>query len=76
MCIACACDKPNVLLSQKLTGPLVCLTVDHDHWWSGCQIYGTTPARNRELRTGVDGKLLLSPDGKYLALDKNGACIC
>lgn len=44
----------------------------HDHWWSGCQIYGSTPARNAELRAGVDGKLKLSPDGKYLPLDGNG----
>lgn len=55
-----------------------CLPADHDHWWSGCQIYGSTPERNRELRSGVDGKLKLAntghvtSDGSYLPLDGSG----
>ena len=27
------------------------------HWWDGSQIYGSDEERNRELRSGVDGKL-------------------
>jgi len=45
---------------------------NHDHWWSGCQIYGPSAARNGILRTGEDGKLLLNQDGSYLALDADG----
>lgn len=45
---------------------------NHDHWWSGSQIYGSTPASNRKLRTGVDGKMLLNNEGTYLSLDENG----
>lgn len=44
----------------------------HDMWWSGAQIYGTTPERNAQLRTGQGGQLLLNPDGTYLALDEQG----
>jgi hypothetical protein len=48
---------------------------DHDHWWSGAQLYGTTPERNKELRTGKGGKMLLNPDGTYLALDAAGVWV-
>lgn len=40
--------------------------------WSGCQIYGSTAARNRVLRSGKDGKLKLNKDGSYLPLDEEG----
>ncbi len=33
------------------------------HWWDGSQIYGSVEERNRELRTGEDGKLLVE-DGR------------
>ena len=33
------------------------------HWWDGSQIYGSDEARNRKLRTGEDGKLILE-DGR------------
>jgi hypothetical protein len=29
------------------------------HWWDLSQVYGSTEERNRELRSGVDGKLAL-----------------
>jgi hypothetical protein len=37
------------------------------HWWDASSIYGITPERRREIRTGVDGKLVLK-DGQ-LPLD-------
>lgn len=38
------------------------------HWWDLSQIYGVSAAENAALRTGVDGKLKVQPDGK-LPLD-------
>ena len=35
------------------------------HWWDGSQIYGSSQAQNKELRTGEDGKMILV-DGKLL----------
>jgi Animal haem peroxidase len=43
------------------------------HWWDGSQIYGSSEARNRELRAGEDGKMLLEdgrlPNERGAALD-------
>src|SRR5437016_738892 len=33
------------------------------HWWDGSQIYGSDEERNRALRTGEDGKMILE-DGR------------
>lgn len=33
------------------------------HWWDGSQIYGSDQATVDRLRSGVDGKLRLNPDG-------------
>jgi hypothetical protein len=33
------------------------------HWWDGSQIYGSSEQRNRELRTGEDGKMKIE-DGR------------
>jgi hypothetical protein len=33
------------------------------HWWDLSQVYGSTEERNREMRTGEDGKLKLTDDG-------------
>lgn len=41
------------------------------HWWDGSQIYGSDQATQNRLRSGVDGKLRLNPDGT-LPLDKKG----
>ena len=32
------------------------------HWWDGSQIYGSDEERNRELRSGADGKLAVDGD--------------
>lgn len=34
------------------------------HWWDGSQIYGSDPATQSRLRSGVDGKLAMSSDGR------------
>jgi len=41
------------------------------HWWDGSQIYGSDQETQNRLRSGVDGKLRLNPDGT-LPLDKKG----
>ncbi len=41
------------------------------HWWDGSQIYGSDQETQNHLRSGVDGKLRLNPDGT-LPLDKKG----
>ncbi len=41
------------------------------HWWDGSQIYGSDQATVDRLRSGVDGKLALAPDGT-LPLDERG----
>lgn len=56
--------------------PMRCLSPEHDMWWSGAQIYGTTPERNAQLRTGQGGQLLLNPNGTYLALDAQCVLTC
>jgi len=33
------------------------------HWWDGSQVYGTTPERLKELRTGEGGKMRVGNDG-------------
>ncbi len=41
------------------------------HWWDGSQIYGSDQATQDRLRSGVDGKLRLTDDGR-LPLDRKG----
>ncbi len=41
------------------------------HWWDGSQIYGSDQETVDRLRSGVDGKLRVNPDGT-LPLDKKG----
>jgi hypothetical protein len=41
------------------------------HWWDGSQIYGSDQATQDALRSGIDGKLKLLPDGR-LPLDAKG----
>lgn len=33
------------------------------HWWDGSQIYGSNLQTQKQVRSGQDGKLLLSPEG-------------
>jgi len=33
------------------------------HWWDGSQIYGSDKATQDKIRSGVDGKLNIGPDG-------------
>ena len=41
------------------------------HWWDGSQIYGSDQETVDRLRSGIDGKLRVNPDGT-LPLDKKG----
>lgn len=41
------------------------------HWWDGSQIYGSDQATQNRLRSFVDGKMRLNPDGT-LPLDRKG----
>ncbi len=41
------------------------------HWWDGSQIYGSDQATQDHLRSGVDGKLRIEPDGR-LPVDRKG----
>lgn len=40
------------------------------HWWDGSQIYGSDEATCRSLRTGEDGRMILT--GDRLPFDENG----
>ncbi|HEV7192978.1 MAG TPA: peroxidase family protein [Jatrophihabitantaceae bacterium] len=40
------------------------------HWWDGSQIYGSSEERNRELRTGELGKMIVEDDRLPLEKDK------
>jgi hypothetical protein len=35
----------------------------NSHWWDGMQIYGSTKEMQARLRSGVDGKLKIAPNG-------------
>jgi len=41
------------------------------HWWDGSQIYGSDQATQNRLRSMVDGKMRLGPDGN-LPVDRQG----
>jgi hypothetical protein len=34
------------------------------HWWDGSSLYGSTSEEQKRVRTGVDGKLHLTPEGR------------
>jgi Animal haem peroxidase len=37
---------------------------ESSHWWDGSQVYGSTPATQTAVRTGVDGKVRVGADGR------------
>jgi Animal haem peroxidase len=39
------------------------------HWWDGSSLYGSSAEEQRLLRSGVDGKVQLTPDGRLPGLD-------
>lgn len=53
------------------TSPLPTYRNLETHWWDGSQLYGSTLARQREVRSFADGKLTLGADG-LLPLDASG----
>jgi hypothetical protein len=44
-------------------GPITTVN-DLTHWWDGSSLYGTTLEEQRRVRTGKDGKLHLTDDGR------------
>ena len=44
-------------------GPITTIN-DVTHWWDGSSLYGSTPAEQKFVRSGVDGKLRLTEDGQ------------
>ena len=42
------------------------------HWWDGSQIYGSDKPTQNKIRSGVDGKLNIGPDGLLPADPRNG----
>ena len=37
---------------------------ENSHWWDGSQVYGETAAKQANIRTGQDGKVKVSDDGR------------
>jgi hypothetical protein len=37
---------------------------ENSHWWDGSQVYGATAATQANIRTGKDGKIKVSDDGR------------
>ena len=37
---------------------------ENSHWWDGSQVYGATAATQANIRTGKDGKVKVSDDGR------------
>lgn len=42
------------------------------HWWDASQLYGATPERLKELRTGEHGKMKIGEDGRLPLNPTNG----
>jgi hypothetical protein len=47
-----------------MSGGTPTFTNDVTHWWDASQVYGSTLAQQRKLRTGQGGKLLLDARGR------------
>ena len=37
---------------------------ENSHWWDGSQVYGSTEAAQKNIRTGQDGKIKVGADGR------------
>ena len=37
---------------------------ENTHWWDGSHVYGSSPAQQASLRSGREGKVLISPSGR------------
>jgi len=44
----------------------------NSHWWDGSNIYGSTEAEQKSLRTGSDGKLKVKDDGRLFFDETTG----
>ena len=42
------------------------------HWWDGSQLYGSTPARESEVREGEGGRLRMGPEGLLPVEERTG----
>jgi Animal haem peroxidase len=55
--------KPDPTRPADADGPITTVN-DLTHWWDGSSIYGLTLEEQRRHRTGQDGKLQLTADGR------------
>ena len=54
--------RPDPTYRSESGQPTTFVT-DDSHWWDGSQIYGSKEPYVSAVRTGVDGKLRIDPDG-------------
>lgn len=55
-------SAPDPTRPPNSAGPPTYLNTE-THWWDGSQIYGSTEKRQRQIRSGRDGKLRIEDDG-------------
>src|SRR3954468_10139854 len=57
--------KPDPTRPEGADGPITTVN-DLTHWWDGSSIYGITQEEQQRVRSGRDGKLHLTDDGRLL----------
>ncbi len=54
--------RPDPTRPPGASGPPTYVNTE-THWWDGSQLYGSSAEAQRQVRSGKDGKLRLTPDG-------------
>ncbi|BEP14493.1 peroxidase family protein [Acidothermaceae bacterium B102] len=63
---------PDPTLPPGTQEPLRTSINTNTHWWDASQIYGTTPAYEKAVRTFTGGKLTVEPDGSLAVPEGEG----